>query len=123
MFHPAKKLPAGQYALALGEVHTAMRTPHHILGIGQALRGIAFAVFPDQQINHRRNGNQQKQIDPVRQVCRQQATRIIFRKLLRAARLVHLHADPAHLVVRSFVASVEALLFGAIGILPAPGKA
>jgi hypothetical protein len=60
MFRAAKEIPASHDALALGQMHTAMRATHHILGNCFILPGHILAIRLDQQINHYRNGYQQK---------------------------------------------------------------
>jgi hypothetical protein len=57
MFRTAKEIPANQDALTLGQMHTALRATHHILGDGLILRRNILAIRPDQQINYHRDGH------------------------------------------------------------------
>jgi hypothetical protein len=58
MTRTAKKISAGGYALASGDMHTAMRTAHHILYNRRILPGNFLAVRPEQPVNSAPDRNQ-----------------------------------------------------------------
>ena len=58
MTRAAKKIFAGGYALAPGDMHAAMRTAHHILYNRAILPGNFLAVRPEQPVNSGSDRNQ-----------------------------------------------------------------